>query len=328
MNFCTLFNSKYLVNGLLLYESLNKYLPDFKLFVFTFDNFSFNYLKSLKLKKLILIKLNEFEDKHLLNVKKKRTPTEYFWTCTGSTILYLFNKFNLKDCTYLDSDIFFYSNPYEILNKVKKKSCLITKHNYSKTYDQSKTNGKFCVQFMYFKNNKFGKRILNDWREDCIEWCYNRVEDGKFGDQKYLDLWPKKYGKQIKICNQVGAGIAPWNSKDFNFKLIRGKIKLKNIKSKKKHNLIFFHFHELKFYSKFFVYIGNYKINKDCYDLIYKDYARKYLKKLNEIRQLMNINKNELFDSFGSGKIGLINLLKTIKNFKNMKNINQNENNI
>ena len=95
-NFSTLFNYKYLANGLLLYESLSKNLKNFKLYVFAFDNLTYEFLKRKKLKNLILIKLKNFEDKDLLKTKKNRTPTEYFWTCTGSTILYLFNKKKLR----------------------------------------------------------------------------------------------------------------------------------------------------------------------------------------------------------------------------------------
>ena len=204
-NFSTLFNYKYLANGLLLYDSLSKNLKNFKLYVFTFDNLTYEFLKKKKLKNLILIKLKNFEDKDLLKTKKIRTPTEYFWTCTGSTILYLFNKKKIKDCIYVDADIFFFDNPIKILKKLKQKSCLITKHNYSKEYDQTATNGKYCVQFIYFKNNRFGRQILNDWRQECLNWCYNKVEDGKFGDQKYLDKWPKKYGSQVGVSQNVGA---------------------------------------------------------------------------------------------------------------------------
>ena len=44
-NFSTLFNYKYLANGLLLYQSLSKNLKNFKLYVFAFDNFTYEFLK-------------------------------------------------------------------------------------------------------------------------------------------------------------------------------------------------------------------------------------------------------------------------------------------
>ncbi len=318
LNFSTLFNYKYLPNGLLLYDSLRKNLKNFKLYVFTFDDLTYEFLKSENLKNLVVIKLKDFEDRDLLKIKKKRTPTEYFWTCTGSTILHLFKKKKIKDCIYVDADIFFFDNPNKILKRIKGKSCLITKHNYSKEYDQTLTNGMYCVQFIYFKNNKFGRQILNDWRQECLEWCFNKVEDGKFGDQKYLDKWPKKYGSQVSISQNVGAGIAPWNSKDYRFLKFHNKVKVFNYK-KIKSDLIFYHFHELKFYSKKIIFIGNYQINQYCYDLVYRDYIIKYLDILNKLEKTKYFKNLNFFDNFGSGKKMLIDLFKLLKNFKNIK---------
>ena len=113
-------------------------------------------------------------------------------------------------------------------------------------YDQTDTSGIYCVQFMYFKNNLEGKKILSDWRKQCIKWCYNRFENGKFGDQKYLDNWPQKYSR-VHILNNLGGGVAPWNVQQY--KVLKN-LKFLKLSNKTKFNLIFYHFHSVKLMSK------------------------------------------------------------------------------
>tara|TARA_B110000027_G_C16047064_1_gene268199 strand:+ start:342 stop:536 length:195 start_codon:yes stop_codon:yes gene_type:complete len=60
-NYCTLFNVNYLPRGLNLYHSLMKVSKNFRLFIFAFDDLTYQYLKDLKLKKVVLISLKEFK---------------------------------------------------------------------------------------------------------------------------------------------------------------------------------------------------------------------------------------------------------------------------
>ena len=271
-NYCTLFNVNYLPRGLNLYHSLMKVSKNFRLFIFAFDDLTYQYLKDLKLKKVVLISLKEFEDKKLKKVKKTRTKTEYFWTCTGSTILYLFRKYKLRSCTYLDADLYFYRDPKILIEESNKSSCIISKHNYSERYDQTKTSGIYCVQFMFFKNNLIGNKILQDWRKKCINWCFNRFENGKFGDQKYLDKWPKKYNN-IYVLKNLGGGVAPWNVQQYDL-LNNFKFQIKKNK-KLKFDLVFYHFHNLKFMNNNITYIGGYRIDKEIKEKIYNPYLKK-----------------------------------------------------
>ena len=71
---------------------------------------------------------------------------------------------------------------------------------------------------MFFKNDRSGREALEWWRERCLEWCYNRHEDGKFGDQKYLDDWVERF-KNVRVINNIGVGVAPWNVN--SYELIR-----------------------------------------------------------------------------------------------------------
>jgi len=247
INFCTLFDSNYLTRGLALYESLKKTCPEFRLFVFAFDDKCYQFLKKRSFPMLTVISLQEFEDDKLLKVKPSRTAAEYCWTCTPSTILYCINKYNLPDCTYIDADMIFYNNPAVLIEEMGTNSVLITEHRYTKLYDQSKISGIYCVQFVCFKNTDEGMTVLRWWRNACIDWCHAYYENGKFGDQKYLDTWPAQF-KGIHVLKHEGGGIAPWNMQQYEFLQEQNTDWIINKKTKQKFPLIFIHYHGLKLF--------------------------------------------------------------------------------
>jgi len=188
-----------------MYESLERCSGDFHLYVFAFDDKSYELLQKLDYEYMTVISLDSFEDDELLKVKSERGAGEYCWTCTPSVIKYAIENYDLDSCTYLDADLYFFANPAVLIDEMKGASVLITDHRYTSEYDQSATSGIYCVQFMTFKNNDFGLNVLNWWRDACIEWCFNRFEDGKFGDQKYLDDWPNRF-EGIHVLQHLGGG--------------------------------------------------------------------------------------------------------------------------
>jgi hypothetical protein len=202
-NYCTLFDSNYLSRGLAMYESLKKHSKNFHLYIFAFDTRSYILLKKLNLALTTIIFFNEFEDDELLEVKKNRTQVEYFWTCTPSIVKHCIVNFNLENCTYLDADIYFFSDPNILIEEMGSKSILITEHRYTPEYDQSLIRGVYNVQFVTFKNDINGMKALNFWRNSCISWCYNRVENNKFGDQKYLDDWTVRF-EGVHVLKNLG----------------------------------------------------------------------------------------------------------------------------
>jgi hypothetical protein len=285
LNFCTLFNSAYLSRGLVLYQSLSKTCPDFHLYVFAFDEACYNYLLKEKLPNLTVISLKDFEDTELLRVKATRSASEYCWTCTPSTILYSIKKFNLTNCTYIDSDMFFYSDPGILIREAKSKSVIISEHRYTEAYDQSVISGKYCVQFMYFKNDVNGLKALHWWRNACIEWCYNRVEDGKFGDQKYLDDWTTRF-EGIHELQHQGGGVAPWNVQQYSFRKNGNSITGTEKTTGMEFDLVFFHFHGVKFYTNQVVsYTGAaYELEREIKNILYHP----YIEQLNEAKITIN----------------------------------------
>lgn len=269
-----------------MYESLLKCTPDFHLFVFAFDRKSFEVLGRLSLPKMTVISLEDFEDPELLKTKPTRSIAEYCWTCTSSTVLYAIQKYDLDHCTYIDADLFFYDDPAVLLTEMGNDSVLITEHRYTPEYDQTAESGKYCVQFTTFRNDAKGMKVLNWWRDECIKWCYARSEDGKFGDQKYLDDWTTRF-EGVHELQHTGGGVAPWNLQQYRFIEKNNKFFLRKDSSDSYVALVFFHFHHLKFYLNDIVKItSNYRIPGKILRGLYFPYIRKLMEMKDKILEI------------------------------------------
>src|SRR5207247_668525 len=86
--------------------------------------------------------------------------------------------------------------------------------------------------------------ILDWWSDRCLEWCFKRVEDGKFCDQKYLDEWPVRFAG-VRVLDEPGVGLAPWNGRSHRLHSVGDRIYVDG------NPLIFYHFQSLRLYRGF-----------------------------------------------------------------------------
>ncbi|MFY9227301.1 MAG: hypothetical protein WAQ98_31815 [Blastocatellia bacterium] len=261
--FCTYFDRSYLLKGLTLYFSLCQHIESFILYILCLDDFTFQTISLLNLANIKAVSLTQLEtsDKHLLQVKKNRSKVEYYFTCSPILPLYLLETFPyINAITYLDSDLFFYSNPNPIFQELENNSILIMPHHYSrKGVEKLNLYGKYNVGFLTFCNDINAKECLSWWREKCLSWCFARVENDLFADQKYLDEWPKRF-KGVKILDYKGANIAFWNWEQYKYSKQGQNLYIDDQK------LIFCHFSQFK------------QINSSTYIISYgKKYFTPYL---------------------------------------------------
>jgi len=296
-NFCTLFDSNYLPRALVLYHSLEDAGEDFRLYVVCFDDPAYQALAKLNLAKMVAIPLGTFETPQLHAVKGQRSKAEYCWTCTSHVIRYVLDTYHLPDVTYLDADICFYAKPSVLLKEFELSgaSVLITEHRYTPRYDQTLTSGIYCVQFMTFKADTRGLAVLQWWQDRCLEWCFARFEDGKFGDQKYLDDWMQRF-EGVHAMQHLGGGVAPWNVQQYKLSQRSGKLYVNESP------LVFYHFHAYKYYrSGVHAFSPNYLISDEVVEILYRPYARALLLAHNELHGI-----NAKFDSGFSNRGSLI----------------------
>lgn len=292
LNFCTLFNSNYAARGLLMYESLVKTCTDFYLYIFAFDDTLLNYLRQQKLSNTTIISLEEFEDERLLNVKSERSERAYCWTCESLTIQYCLNHFNVDHCTYIDADMYFYSNPQVLIDEMGDNDVLLTEHRYTES-ENVIYGGRFCVQFMTFRNTENGRKILDWWCDRCLEWCGEDHKEGLFGDQMYLEDWPERFDR-VHILKHLGGGVAPWNMQQYIFYRENGRILGKEISTGKNFDLVFFHFHALVITYKLPIiefFFGGYAVPDSVHYILQVEYARELLKVAFKIPLKNSLNK-------------------------------------
>jgi len=280
MYFCTYADENYIPNAIALLESLRSHAGAFHLQLlcltpeahrvatpYEAEDFSITSLEAL-----------ESKDPELLNVKKQRSQIEYYFTLTPCwTLVALQRLASAEWMTYLDADTYFFDSPASVFKQIRNASIGITPHRFKSILKHSEVYGKFNVGWVSFRKDKNGIACLVNWREKCLEWCYDYVAQEKYADQKYLDTWPLEYpGTEVISDNAVNLALWSADSRDLSFINSRACIHRKPI--------IHYHFSGLTQITDriFDPRWELYKV-KPCRTLIY--IYKKYLKHLKKIRE-------------------------------------------
>jgi hypothetical protein len=270
-HYVTLFDQNYIPQGINLYESMLKHCRDFQLWIMCMDENTYFYLRNKNLNYVKLLLVKDFENNTLLEVKKQRTQVEYCWTLSPIIPQIIFEQDKtIARVTYVDADIWFVKNPNMIFKEFEESdaSVLITEHDYIEKFNQSKSAGIYCVQFMIYKKNGCIE-ILKKWESQCLEWCYNRIEDLRFGDQKYLDTWPIDFGRKVHVLQKKQMAQGPWNTSKFNLE-----------------DAVFYHFHQVRVITEKVADLGYYPLYGKHIETLYRPYLNELIKTKIELGQL------------------------------------------
>jgi len=302
--YCTYFDCNYLAKGLALIESLERNeKTSYELIVICLDKLTQNILDLLNCKNIQVISLLEIEknDTGLKKAKDNRSLIEYYWTLTPTVLLRLFEWYPwIKQITYLDADLFFYASPDPIFSEMNNDSVMIHEHRFSSEQKYLERNGIYNKGLICFRNDVNSLKILHWWRNQCNEWCYNRLEDGKFGDQLYLNRFPIDF-QGVTILKNIGAGVAPWNHIQYEFSEDKNGLKLVNSTP-----LIVYHFHSLEIVLPEIVIPSKYfpttPFTKNIIKICFEPYAQQLYENYQKLQSLV------ADFSFGLKKTNKINI--------------------
>lgn len=242
-HFATLFDRRYAEKGLALHTSLLRHSSEpFTLHILALDQITWKILYDMNLENVDLMYMEHFEYMmHMEPVKASRSQVEYFWTCASNLMEFLMPWTNDDGITYLDADTFVYSDPCVIFTEIGSRSIGIVPHRLN-DHDRARlgSNGTFNVGVVVTKNSHAGRKCLSKWARQTREWCFNRHEDGKFGDQAYLNEFEGDYPGEVAVIKNLGVNLGPWSLGNFAVTKRGADVFINDDK------LCIYHFHEFR----------------------------------------------------------------------------------
>ncbi len=224
--FVTLCDERYLPRAVALQVSLTRYAPDAVLYIACMTEQCEKEVENLHIPNVYGFSKTSIEEAYpaLKEAKKNRSASEYLFTITPAVVKYMLDHTPVELVTYVDSDMYFFSDPTPVIESLKGASVGITPHRYTKkTKRLEEKAGIYNVGWVSFRSDENGIACCNWWLESCIEWCYDRYEGEKFADQKYLNQFSKRF-KGVVDINHVGVNAAPWNVEQYTVSVKNGQV--------------------------------------------------------------------------------------------------------
>lgn len=306
--YCTYFDSGYLSRALTLFESLRNHGDNSKIIVLALDERVETYFNQNPQSNIEVITINDLEhnEPRLSPLKSSRSRMEYYFTCTPLLIRYALDQSKSSETLsiYLDADLYFFGEPENVTKDLYGDDVGIIEHRYPSQKAQKLAKyGRFNVGWVGFRNTEEGRKVLDWYANQTLDWCSDIPDRGRYADQGYLDWFPGF--QKVKVLTNPGFNVAPWNTS--THKLTS---KNKTVESDG-FPLTFFHFHGVRRVGKRFTtsqLIYGSPLNK----VLKKDIYQPYINRLNYFDQevLKSLGLDTTIKKRGNGLIGYLSRLR------------------
>jgi len=240
--YCAVCDGAYAARLLCLYESLGVQAEPFRLFVLCLDAETERLIGAFARPDLVAIPLAEVlaAEPAFAAVRTQRTRVEFVFTAKPVLVGHCLRREPAAETmTYLDGDLFFFGSPAAVRAVQGEASIALAPHRFPARLADRAIYGTYNAGWISFRRDADGLAGLAWWRERCLEWCFDRVEDGRFTDQRYLDELPGKFGG-VRVLDHAGVNAAPWNVADARVESAGGEVRIDGVP------LLFYHFQGLR----------------------------------------------------------------------------------
>lgn len=229
-------------------------------------------LESRNLPGLRCMPVEDLEGSALLACKSGRSQAEYCWTLKPHFLRHLLQvDSTLEQVVYLDADLYPFASVDPLWDQLCVADIVLSPHRFTEgLLFQMPVAGFYNAGMVGIRNTVQAREALDWWCERCREWCFARPEDGKLGDQKYLESLAEQFHGVVD-CQDVGINVAPWNIG--NFKPVPGSPGVRLDVATK---LRLYHFHQYGVLPQggyLAVKDPSYAISVEAHELIYEPYT-------------------------------------------------------
>ncbi|WP_009960085.1 hypothetical protein [Verrucomicrobium spinosum] len=214
-HFITYFDSHYAAQGLAMLTSLRRWCPGCSFTVLCLDDLIGRILQDAFPTGLTLLTCEDLAalEPRLAAIRSARTPWEFFASQKPLLVLHVLENAVAPGewVAFLDADTFFYSSPVETFAVISAQtSVVISPHRFSPGTEHLSIYGLYNAGFGLWKHDAKGLAVLRDWKAECLDWCYSRVEGERFMNQGYLNRWTSRHDGVVALSHP-GFNLAPWN---------------------------------------------------------------------------------------------------------------------
>jgi hypothetical protein len=237
--FCTYFDSNYIVRGIVMLGTLLTHDAEAAVHVLCLDDTTEKVLNAefgSRITTISLERLHAF-DPRLPALRSTRSTWAFYATHKAALAYYVMSACGpFEWVTVIDADTAFYRSLAPVFEELADASIGLSPHRFPDPDDPLAKFGTYNAGFICFRDDPIARRCLNDWREDCIQWCEEKaLADGRFMNQGYLNRWPGRYAN-VAIIEHPGANLGPWNVRSHRLHDVGGAPYVDD------EPLIFFHF--------------------------------------------------------------------------------------
>ncbi len=285
-HYCTYFDSNYLARGIAMIRSLIRHDPYAHIHVLCLDQRTHDVLSNFG-GEVSLIHIDELlsQDPEFAKARDNRSQIEWYFTATSCLVNFITrSRTEIQNLYYVDADLYFFDSVKPLLQESKGATAQLIEHRFSSHHMHLMVYGRFNVGWIGFSTSEEGLRLIQDYRQSCLEWCYDRLEEDRYGDQKYLERWPEKFPGCV-VSEHKGANVAVWNISGRNLSLKDSRHWIDG------DPLIFYHFQGVARLKS-----GNYVLKGDpmdfgnYFDLLYTP----YLDELGEIEKEFDFSSRKI----------------------------------